>query len=207
MSAVTNSTLLSDLFVSQYGSNMLTARTSHHLDIRNLFERFDKPSGILPQEIEFMINPISLAFWYMDDGSLTHSENQQDRASFSTHSFNASSVKLLQRGLMRMGVSSQVQNTSKGAMIRLNYQESRMMFTMIAPLIPPSMQYKLPLDLRGGPGWCPKPLLIPGYRRSSLRVLSNTDLSPTGARARKLDIITSTGNLYVNGILLKDSSS
>jgi hypothetical protein len=195
--------------VSGYGSRMLTARTSQHPDIRKVFEGFDKPAGDIPERVEYLINPFSLAFWYMDDGSITHSEKQQDRVSFATYSFSDNSIEILRRGLGRVGIESSVQDSKKGKTIRLNYQAARMMFTMISSLVPPSMQYKLPEDLRGGPGWFPRPHMIPGYRNIPLRTVSNLEAtsarngSQVPTRGRMIDVSTSTGNLYVNGMLLR----
>lgn len=197
---------------SGYGSRMLTARTSHHPDIRKLFEGFDKPGGILPEEVEQMINPISLLFWYLDDGSLTHAPGQQDRASFATYSFSDNAIALLKKGLLRLGIDSTIQDSPKGKTLRLNYKEARMMFTMIAPMVPPSMQYKLPADLRGGSGWFPKPHMVPGYRTTPLRVLATSGIHryerkapsmPKNLRSRSWEVQTSTGNMYVNGMLLR----
>jgi LAGLIDADG DNA endonuclease family len=197
--------------LSGYGSRMLTARTVQHPDIQKLFVDFNKPEGVIPDSVKDFINPFSLAFWYMDDGSLMHHPSQQDRVTFATYSFSDQSIINLQNGLKTIGIQSVIQQERKGKTIRLNRESARFMFSLISSIIPPSMQYKLPSDLRGGPGWLPSPEMVPGYRDEPLRVLSIQPASRMRKgvvhqlKSQAFTIITTTGNMYVNGMLLNAS--
>ena len=68
--------------ISGYGSVIHSARTMFHPDIERALMGFDKPSGIIPDWVAEKLNPIAMAYWYMDDGSLAHASNQRDRVLF-----------------------------------------------------------------------------------------------------------------------------
>lgn len=143
---------------SGYGSTIYRASTRYSFDIYNTFVNFNKPSGEIPEEVIQMMNPISLAYWYMDDGSLSSYSDQEDRANFSTNSFNYGSQLILQESLRSQGIDSVLQTDNRHDdqyFIRLNADSSDMLFSIICPYIPPSMQYKLPVYYRGNIGWIP----------------------------------------------------
>ena len=74
---------------------------------------------------------------------------------FSTYSFSPESHTILQKGLEKYGITSEIQYSAKGTTIRLNSESADWFFSLIAPYIPPSMQYKLPEYYRGNTGWIP----------------------------------------------------
>ena len=100
------------------------------------------------------LNPIALAFWYLDDGSIVSENNKTQRASasFATNSFSIEEVTLLQKRLLDFGIESNIQNskTSKGNILRLTADGSDIFFNLIAPYVIKEMQYKLPEQLRSG---------------------------------------------------------
>lgn len=62
---------------SGHGSEMFRSGTTCCPEIRNEFDCWIVGGKkTIPQDI--VLNPISLAFWYMDDGSLQHNPNQED---------------------------------------------------------------------------------------------------------------------------------
>src|SRR5208337_4668199 len=72
-------------YKSGFGIPMLKAWT---MEARCIYEKFSsfKESGkkSIPQWVVGSLTPLSLAVWYMDDGSLVHSEKQRDRILLST---------------------------------------------------------------------------------------------------------------------------
>ena len=194
--------------VSGYGTDMTRAITVSAPDILDLFSGFDTPNGVIPDRTADMLNPIALAYWYMDDGSLLHEPGQEDRATLSTHALNDESHSVLVRGLKRLGLMATLQATTKGTFIRFNADDADLLFSMIAPYIPPTMQYKLPTYYRGCTGWVPPH--SSGFKEA-LGTVVITDIDkytpPGSMRAMKYDIETGTHNFFVSRILVHNSNS
>ena len=94
-----------------------------------------------------MLNPIGLAFWYMDDGSLSKgSNNQKERATFHTEGFSEKEVDLLINMLdLKYNIkASKIYYRDKYFKIDLDTRSSEILFDIISPYIIKSMQYKLP---------------------------------------------------------------
>lgn len=188
---------------SGYGSVIHQASTLFHPDISNVFSGFNKPNGTIPNWVVQQLDPIAIAFWYMDDGSLVHASGQRDRAHFSTYSFSKESHEVLVAALAKFGMDPTIQPSLKGPSIRLNSVDADLLFCLIAPYIPPSMQYKLPSYYRGNQGWIPKSkfefkkIVVNGVIDNiSPRILSAT----TSGREYVLE--TETGNYFAHGLLL-----
>lgn len=188
---------LSESYTSGYGSKMHTALTKFDYSIMEYFSGFDKPSGVIPQWVATNLNPISFAYWYMDDGFLTHAPKQSDRMGFSTYSFNESAHEVLLEGLRKFSLSPVIQNSPKGSTIRLNSEDTDFFSTLIAPYVPPSMQYKLPESFRGNLGWIPNTqietenqIFHGSVTRSSILTKSNSSYI----------LKTQLGNFFANGV-------
>lgn len=198
---------------SGYGSHIERAMTLHAPGIADLFEGFDTPNGSLPERVADMLTPLALAYWYMDDGSLSHNDGQEDRASLSTHALDDDAQKTLRLGLQRLGIESVSQSTTKGNFIRVNADSADLMFSMIAPYIPPSMQYKLPSYYRGCPGWVPphkasfKEVVGPVTVTSVEPYVLPSNKNGSAAKRMKFDIETGTHNFFVSRILVHNSST
>lgn len=94
-----------------------------------------------------MINPIGLAFWYMDDGSLTKGSNgQRERACFHTEGFSECEIDLLINMLkVKFNISSsKIFYKNKYFRIDVDTCGSEILFDIISPYIIKSMHYKLP---------------------------------------------------------------
>lgn len=193
---------LAEEYTTGYGSRAQVARTIFHPALSEFFDGFDKPKGVAPSWIESALTPIALAYWYMDDGALLHSSNQQDRAHFSTYSFSEASNAILQAGLLRLGIASSLQLTSKGPSLRVNAESADLLFSLIAPYVPPSLQYKLPSYYRGNSGWLPK---SPTHYKGLItnRSIDSVEHFESGARA--YHFVTETGNAFAQGLLFKAS--
>ncbi len=91
------------------------------------------------------IDPIALAFWYMDDGHINNRDVDSLRESveLATNAYSLDECKLLQKMLMRFNIESKIRN-SKGNLMVMNVENSEKFFSLIAPYIPQCMKYKLP---------------------------------------------------------------
>lgn len=99
------------------------------------------------------LTPMSLAIWYMDDGTLIKGNGKQrEVAGFATNSFLTAEVELLQSAFLKYGISSNIQNSlfSKGNRLMLTADGSEIFFNLISPYIIKELQYKLPVKLRTG---------------------------------------------------------
>jgi hypothetical protein len=105
---------------------------------------------IVPKNIiEMLVSPVSLAVWYMDDGSMDYREKSHYSFTLSTDSFTIQEVGLLQKALLdNFGISSSIQTpSSRGKKYTKLYigKKSRELFVkIIAPHILPCFAYKMP---------------------------------------------------------------
>jgi hypothetical protein len=196
----------SENHISGYGSLTHSARTIFHPEIEAALSGFDKPAGTIPNWVIEKLNPIAMAYWYMDDGSLTHNENQRDRVTFSTNSFSMQSHEVLIAALAKFGLTAVIQESAKGPSLRLNADSADLFFCLIAPYIPPSMQYKLPSYYRGNQGWIPvshfefRKIIVD----AQINYAAPQDLSPA-THGGDFVLKTEIGNYFANGLLLSES--
>lgn len=164
----------------------------------------------LPNDLSWF-DDFTIAKWYMDDGSLSHNEKQNDRANFSSHAFCEEDVQRLCDKLHDMYGVSAVKYYSKGWTIRVNYDGGsiKRLWESIASYLHPIMRYKLPEEYREVPfkhygyvNYIKK--LIP------VKVISVDDIEytkknfPSGSMA--YDIGTETNNYFCGGVLVHNSS-
>lgn len=136
-----------DTIISGYGSTMYRTNTCFDRSITELFDKWEI-NGIKEFPSNVKLDPISIAFWYMDDGSLSHSDKQKDRACFATNGFSEKSIDNLLKELNKFNIKG-VKYNSKGWRIRLNKDDAEKLFLLIRKYIPDDMQYKLPVYHRG----------------------------------------------------------
>ena len=196
--------------VSGYGTNMVRCRTVGSAWIKEKFSSFfsaDRRKRI-PSWVAEELSPISLAFWYMDDGSLGKHQDQEDRAHFAVCGFTTEDCNILIRGLKRFGIAALYYEADGYSRIRLNATEAEKLFLLIAPYIPPVMQRKLPERYRGHAGWIPsgeneyKPILV----EQTIESITKCPASPAVSNQR-YDLETTTGNYFANGVLVHNSSA
>lgn len=102
------------------------------------------------------ITPLTLAIWYLDDGSRAkgsdeiNTTNKYSRANFSAFRYDESIVDLLVNKLNEFGyqASKRFIKRDNGFLICLNSEGSQKFFSDIAKYIPSSMSYKLPNNFR-----------------------------------------------------------
>ncbi len=92
---------------------------------------------VFPEELAKWITPLSIAVWYMDDGSFDHKFN----CNLSTESFDSKSKKQLVARLSSFGIETIVRNNGK---LRIKSSGLSKFFELIRPYIHQSMLYKLP---------------------------------------------------------------
>ena len=195
--------------VSGYGTPMIANRTQALSCVRDVTEKWE--NGI-PDNLQ--LTETSLAIWYMDDGSLSHSELQADRANFAVCAFHDEDIKVLDGALAAYGFTNYTfykSGNGKGDRaywrLRLNKEDADMLFKDIRHLIPPTMQYKLPTYHRG---YFVSPVVHDelGPRTYDTELLSieesNTDIHRFGRT--KWDIETSTSNFAAQKIAVHNSS-
>lgn len=89
------------------------------------------------------LSPMGIAFWYMDDGSISLKENQRPRARFATNGFSFDEVELLKNMLkIKFNIDSKIFDY-KGATLCLTADSTEKLFSIIFPYICDSMKYKL----------------------------------------------------------------
>jgi hypothetical protein len=196
---------------SGYGTEMCRGRSKSFEIITKTFLPFYNENGvkIIPKSI--VLDPISLAFWYMDDGSLTHTELQQDRANFAVCGFDKDSVDNLVFALKKLLNNEDVVAYEADGYnrIRLNKNAANIMFEMIRPYIPDIMQYKLPKNMRGDnvEPLIPEELnmIIVEKRRIFSIEKIDTSLFPK-FNWSKFDLETETHNFVANNIIVHNSN-
>lgn len=99
------------------------------------------PSGVMKKS-EF--DDLSMAIWYMDDGSLSH--NKCATISAKRLKNNVDEWDSILRHMWSMGFEAQAY-LSQG-LLHISKESSPMFFTRISKFVPPSMQYKLPPEFR-----------------------------------------------------------
>lgn len=196
---------------SGFGSTIHRAHTVASHAIAEAFGDFhtdkrDYGAKRIPFWVADALTPLAIAFWYMDDGSLGHgNDGSEDKALFAVCRYNEADCEVLIRGLARFGIDARYYTASGYSRLRLNADDAERLFLLIAPYIPPAMQYKLPARYRGHEGWLPpttktyKSLLVP----QQVVAIEEYD----APRTNRYDIETETHNYFANGILTHNSNS
>ena len=194
---------------SGYGTKMAAFRTQALSAVREATQPWE--SGI-PEDLQ--LTPLNLAIWYMDDGSLSHSQAQQDRANFATCSFNTEDVSVVTRALEDYGFSNFTfyESTNKATgrtywRLRLNKDDAEKLFQDIRHLVPDVMQYKLP-EYHRGFFEMPRVEDLEGprvFESEFIRSEISADLRRFGTK--KWDIETTTSNFAAQRISVHNSSA
>jgi hypothetical protein len=194
-------------YISGYDSTMVRGHTYSSFFIKNYFKDLINENGvkIVPDWVADEITPIALAFWFMDDGSLGHHPDQEDRADFATCAFDDNSMKVLQKGLKKFNINARIANTDGYNRLKINSIDADLFFNLIAPYVPPIMQYKLPERYRGGPGWLPNEET--GVFKRHMVEQTITSIEKINKNYEKYDIETETHNFFANDILVHNSSA
>ena len=137
-------------YLSGYGTEMVRAKTKECISIKKFFDEFlENGENKINEKIIEYFSPISLAFLYMDDGSLLHNDTQRDRANIAICDYNDHDALIIQKCLEKLGIHSTLYKDPKGYnRLRVLTDDSENMFRLITPYIPEIMRYKLPKEFR-----------------------------------------------------------
>jgi len=116
-------------------------RTVRHPILTEFHKRFyEAGKKIIPKDIGNDLNPLALAVWIMDDGSLNN--NQLD---ISTYSFTLQDIHLLIETLKsEYGLSGQYySDRNKGCRMYFKKSETRKLARLIKPYVIPNLDYKI----------------------------------------------------------------
>ena len=190
---------------SGYGTLMCRARTKSNPAITSLFSNwfFDKNKTV-PFGIE--LAPISLAFWYMDDGSLTHHESQEDRISLATCGFDATSNFNLVQSLKKLNINAKKYKEGDYYRIKINADNADKFFVLIAPYVCDCMQYKLPERYRGQNQIKLKDYSTYKLDKKEQTVIGIEKISTTKINKTRYDLETETHNFFANDMLVHNSN-
>jgi tRNA-binding EMAP/Myf-like protein len=199
-------------YTSGYGTRMCKARTvSSHLIYKEFNKWFNENNNkIVPNNIE--LNPISLAFWYMDDGSISHTELQKDRALFAVCGFDEASIDNLVKAFdIQLGIKAEKYISDSYWRIRLNAKEADKLFKLIAPYICAPMAYKLPNSFRQNTLWYPRPAEEEAKYYNITEEKEIISVKPIknlkNVNTTKYDIETETHNYFANEILVHNCNA
>ena len=143
----------------------------------------------------------------MDDGSLSHTEKQEDRALFACCNFSDEDITILLAGLDNLGLNavSYTSDDRKYNRIRLNKESADRMFHLISPYIPEVMQYKLPVKYR-----VRQVPVIPATKQKYKPIIRSVDIysveEAINVDSSKWDLETETHNFFANSILVHNSN-
>jgi len=122
--------------------------TYGHKILGKLRERFYKGrKKIIPDDLEKDINSLTLAVWYMDDGSI---KSKRHKGVFlNTQGFRKNDVRKLQRILRdKFEITSTTRKDKNGEQIYLGGKSGEKFIVLIDAHIIFSMKYKIPQTLR-----------------------------------------------------------
>lgn len=125
---------------------------SHYLEtfafLRNKF--YPNGNKIIPKDIgSLLLSPLSLAVWFMDDGTLDYRPNDHCSFSIATHSFSLGDVKCLTDTLKKnFSLDVKVYNNfirgKRYPRIYIGKEGRERFIELISPFILPCFYYKLP---------------------------------------------------------------
>lgn len=116
-------------------------RTIRHPKLTLFYKLFYK-YGIknVPKNIENLLDPLALAVWIMDDGSLS-----RNKIDISTYSFKLEEIKLLQKALFKRFAleSNFYKDREKGFRMYFRQKETQKLIPLISSYIIPNLAYKI----------------------------------------------------------------
>src|SRR3989344_1870304 len=117
-------------------------RTISHPDLMEIKKLFYQDNiKIIPENIkDLLINPLSLAIWFMDDGNCY---KKYPYLRLSTYAFKERGNELLQICLKEnFGLSSRIVDSSKGNYLYFLKDYALKLYKLIKPYVIPCMEYK-----------------------------------------------------------------
>ena len=161
------------------------------------------------------LTPLSLAVWYMDDGSFQNrSKELQDRtkdgsgrSEICVQAFEPTSRVRLQRYLAdTWGINAKLalRGTRQMAFLTFPKDETAKLHALIAPFVHPSMEHKLLPRYRGR--FAVEPVFTPMRRELMPMPITSISIKPPTRSMHRFDIeIEGTHNYFVDGVMVHNS--
>lgn len=136
--------------VSGFGTKMIVAKTKELVSINQFISSIFSDKHIFNEkELIENFDEIALAFLYMGDGSLAHTELQEDRATIAICSFDDENSKLLVKAINSLNLYPILYKDNKGFnRLRFNKDEANKLFVMIEKYLPFCVKYKISEEYR-----------------------------------------------------------
>lgn len=149
---------------------------------------------------------IGMAFWYMDDGSISLSTTQRPRVNFATNSFSTKECELLVNNFKNMGYDVSICNDGgKGNKLTMNADSSERFLREISFFVPKSMEYKLPPYCRNESSFWDK-FDFSKLKGMSLVESNVLDIQHVKENREKFDIeVEDNHNYFVGNTLVSNS--
>jgi Rnl2 family RNA ligase len=192
-------------YISGYGSKIVRARSISSKFIEKMFEKWlVQGNKTIPKNL--FLSPISLAFFYMDDGSISNIDcmKQNYRTHFAVCGFDYDSVTNIKNALEKIGIFSTITGEKNRLRIHLNNKNSFKLFSIIYPYVCKSMEYKLPEEFR---------LNNVKFSNFNLDCFENNlyeseilKIEKIDVNYKRYDIETETHNYFANDVLVHNSN-
>lgn len=200
--------------ISGYGSEILVGHYKTNPEFKEIVKKHCIRDGkkYVTKEWANMLTPISLAFWYMDDGSISNADDPNVRPTIhiATNGFSYEECENLVEMLQnKFNIVAEIRtkSTYKGNTLYMNTENADKFTSLIAPYICEGMKYKLPAYLRCI-SYC-----LSDYVSTNGNGLIRTDI----ISIEKLDdyrgqyvydlTVADNHNYFANGILTHNTSS
>lgn len=195
-------------YTSGYGTKMKRINTRYCPAIKDFFDEIlsDSTENKLTEKIMPYFTDLTLAFLYMDDGSLSHNEQQRDRAYFAICDYNNHDAEIISKCINNLGYENTKFTDSRGYnRISVLTDDSQRMFNNVSKYIPLVMRYKLPIGMKNDFINFSIPCKL-GYLFINNKIVSNEAYLVKKGR-NKYDLHTETENYVVGGCLVHNSST
>jgi recombination protein RecA len=112
--------------------------TQQHGELTQLYALwYVQKKKVIPKDIT--LNPLILAVWYMDDGS----KSRDSDVYLNTQQFSMNDQRRLLHLLRTLGINARLNKDKQYHRIRILKESLPRFMQLVAPYVPPSMQYKL----------------------------------------------------------------
>jgi hypothetical protein len=128
---------------SQSDYPVVQVRTLANRALHLVRARFYGGKKRVPPELARELTDRMVAIWFMDDGYLRQRPNRRPSAELATCAFTPEDINVLLEGLRGLGV----EGYERAGRIYFDVEQTRRLSTLLAPLVPPTMRYKLCPDI------------------------------------------------------------
>ncbi len=133
-----------------FGERSVCCYTTCHPDLVNVFEQVKDRAGRKSVSASWLaqISPEGLAWWYMDDGSLSLSPQGSPQIQFHTEGYSSAENHLIAEWLTSLGYSAKVRFYTRGHSdnrydyVAMGAKAARNLLANLRPFAIPSMDYK-----------------------------------------------------------------